>query len=287
MMSTRRRLWIDVSLLVLVNTMWAAQYTAYKKATEQMGPVTVSVWTFVGASLILLPFLKAHAGGHSWPSLRTVLMFAQLGLLGLIPSSACLAWGTALSTASNAAILYLTIPVLTAILAPLMVGERMTLPRWISLGVALGGVLILSAQDLRQMNLAGQKYLKGNLLVLAACLSSAYFNVYTKGLLRRFSSIQILIFGYWSAVLLSVPLLVWAEPVTWQMIRSYTPVTWLSVAVLSLVSWGLAMVLFLYLLTRLDVTQASVSVYLLPFLGVLIAALTLGEPVTPDRKSVV
>ena len=40
------------------------------------------------------------------------------------------------------------------------------------------------------------------------------------------------------------------------------------------------MVLSLRLLTRLDVSQASVSIYLLPFLGVLIAALTLGERIT-------
>jgi drug/metabolite transporter (DMT)-like permease len=33
-------------------------------------------------------------------------------------------------------------------------------------------------------------------------------------------------------------------------------------------------------LKRIDVSQASVSIYLLPFLGVLISSLTLHEPIT-------
>ncbi len=49
---------------------------------------------------------------------------------------------------------------------------------------------------------------------------------------------------------------------------------------LSVLSWGLAMVLGMFLLKRLDVSQASVSIYLLPFLGVLISAVTLKEKIT-------
>jgi len=40
------------------------------------------------------------------------------------------------------------------------------------------------------------------------------------------------------------------------------------------------MVLWMYLLKRLDVSQASVSIYLLPFLGVLLSALTPTEKIT-------
>jgi len=40
------------------------------------------------------------------------------------------------------------------------------------------------------------------------------------------------------------------------------------------------MVLWMFVLRRIDVSQASVSIYLLPFLGVLISALTLHEHIT-------
>jgi len=41
------------------------------------------------------------------------------------------------------------------------------------------------------------------------------------------------------------------------------------------------MVLWATVLRRLDVSQASVSIYLLPFFGIIISALTLKEKITP------
>jgi drug/metabolite transporter (DMT)-like permease len=55
---------------------------------------------------------------------------------------------------------------------------------------------------------------------------------------------------------------------------------WVSLVVLSVLSWGLAMILWMHLLRRLDVSQASVSIYLLPLLGVLFSAVLLKERIT-------
>jgi drug/metabolite transporter (DMT)-like permease len=105
-----RRATLDVSLLVLVNAMWAAQYSAYKVASEKMGPVTISAWTILFASLVLLPFLARErrrgnlqpmsdeplSGSHeisnrSLFNQRNAVGFLMIGVLGLIPASAFLA----------------------------------------------------------------------------------------------------------------------------------------------------------------------------------------------------
>jgi drug/metabolite transporter (DMT)-like permease len=44
--------------------------------------------------------------------------------------------------------------------------------------------------------------------------------------------------------------------------------TWTGLLLIGAVANGLAMALWLFLLTRMDVSQASVSIYLLPFFGV-------------------
>lgn len=298
-MSSQRRKLADVVLLILVNAMWAGQYAAYKTATEAMGPVTVSVWTFLIAAIVLAPFLMREKRRSSpegpynsrfksvfssprrgaW-SKSDVTGFLVVGVFGLIPASAFLAWGTMRSTASNAAIIYLTIPIITAVLATMILGEKMTHARWLSLFVSLCGVLILSDIDWRHLDLVSGKFLLANLLVLIACISSSFYNVFSKGLLRRFSPLEVLIFGYVIALMISVPLLIWVEPLTIAQISGYTVSTWFALAILSVFTWGIAMVLWMFLLTRLDVSQASVSVYLLPFLGVIISTLTLGEGIT-------
>jgi drug/metabolite transporter (DMT)-like permease len=297
-MQISRRVVVDVALLILVNTMWAAQYAAYKTATARMGPVTVSTWTFVIATLTLLPFLARERGRSSRdggsspldppdPSIRQspwelgkVADFVVLGILGLVPASILLAWGTDRSTASNAALIYLTIPIITALLASVIVHEKMTGVRWISLLVALAGVLILSDFDWQHLGLASGNYAFANFLILLACASSSFYNVFCKKLLGRFTPFEVLVYGYLSAVIASVPLLIWVEPFRWSDVQAYTVATWIALLVLSVVSWGLAMVLWMYLLKRLDVSQASVSVYLLPILGVLISSLTLRERIT-------
>ena len=293
-MKISRRAAMDVGLLVIVNSMWAAQYAAYKIATAKMGPVTVSAWTFLMASLALLPFLtiehrrsQATKGSDqstldraAWSG-RDVFGFVVIGVAGLIPASAVLAWGIDRSTASNAALIYLTVPILTAVLASLILRERMTLVRWASLAVSLIGVLILSDINWRQLALANSRFLFGNVLVLGACACSAFYNVYCKGLLRRFTPLEVLVYGYLIALAVSLPLLVWVEPLSGEAIRGYGLRVWVALAVLSIFSWGLAMVLWMFLLKRLDVSQASVSIYLLPFLGVLISAITLKERITP------
>jgi len=277
----------DTGLLVLVNAMWAAQYPAYKAATAQIGPVTLSVWTFLISSLVLAPFLvwerrgavKAQSGGSL--SIGAVWSnFFLLAVLGLVPASVVLAWGTALSTASNAALLYLTVPVLTAVLAIGIVGEKMRPVRWVSLALSLAGVLIISGFDWRHADFRSSRFLAGNLLVLGACAASAFYNVYSKKLLRRFTPLEVLVFGYLFTAALSAPVVPLFEPFSTAAVRAYTAQTWLAVLVLSVLSWGLAMVLWMYLLKRLDVSQASVSIYLLPFLGVLLSAVTLKEKIT-------
>jgi drug/metabolite transporter (DMT)-like permease len=299
-MQISRRTATDVGLLVLVNGMWAAQYAAYKVATEKMGPVTVSAWTFLMASLVLLPFLVRErrarppsAGGPArttaedcaaaarpWAR-RNIQGFLMIGLAGLVPASVLLAWGIDRSTASNAALIYLMVPIITAVLAWLVLAERMTAVRWASLGVSLLGVLVLSDFNWRELQFANSRFLLGNLLVLLACAASSFYNVYCKELLRRFTPLEVLVYGYLIALVASLPLLVWVEPLSGQAVRGYELRVWIALGVLSIFSWGLAMVLWMFVLKRLDVSQASVSIYLLPFLGVLISALTLHERITP------
>lgn len=290
--SQRRRV-IDVSLLVLVNLMWAAQYPAYRALSVQMGPVTTSAWVFLIASLALLPFLiwerrRADSKMQNRRSLalQDIVGFAMIGVLGLMPSSAFLAAGTERSTASNAAVIFLTVPILIAVLASLLLKERMTSRLWLSLVISLVGVFVLAQKDLSTQSVTNLRFLYGNFLVLLSCACSAFYNVYSKSLLARFSPLEVLVYGYLIALVISPPLLAWSgEPVRWTTIQGYSGGTWVWLLILSFLSWGIAMVLWMFLLERMDVSQASVSIYLLPFLGVAVSAITLHETIT--RSTVV
>jgi drug/metabolite transporter (DMT)-like permease len=54
----------------------------------------------------------------------------------------------------------------------------------------------------------------------------------------------------------------------------------MGLVMLALLQYFLSMVIFLNVLTRLDATQAAVSNYLIPFFGVVVAAIVLHERLT-------
>jgi drug/metabolite transporter (DMT)-like permease len=80
-----------------------------------------------------------------------------------------------------------------------------------------------------------------------------------------------------AASLASLPLLVWAEPFRFGALAAFDCQSWAAFAFLALFMYGASMLLFFYVLQRLDVTVASASLYLLPVFGVLLAALFLHQ----------
>ena len=270
-------------LLALVNLMWAAQGTAVKFLEGKLGPIAITFLPFYVTTVLLIPLLirerrrNAGAATVTWADWRK---FTAAGVGGQVLAQLGMTWGITKSLASNAAILNLLIPVITAVLASFMLRERVTLLRVGCLLIGLAGVFLLSVQDLKQSSFLRASYLSGNLLILAGCLGSSFYNVYCKGLLQRFQEIEILIFSYLTASLASLPLMAWVEPFHFSQLAALDWKGWLAFAFLALFMYGLSMVLFFYVLQHLPVTVASASLYLVPVFGVLLAAGFLHEHLT-------
>jgi drug/metabolite transporter (DMT)-like permease len=277
----------DLILLLLCNVMFGAQYPATKAAVANMGPVLLSVLTYLLGSLCLLPFLIQENRAHpeqSPPlaifSKQNFVPFCLATIAGFFPASVILAWGIDRSLASNAALLTLSIPIFTAVLASIVRDERMTIWRWISFVLGVGGAVICSDIDWKNLSVFSARYLLGNFLILAGCCGSAFTNVYSKDLLERFRPVRLLVLSYAFTGVFCLPFL-WAfEPVTWDTLLSFPLRTWLGLGILGLFSWGLAMVLLFRILSRLEVMQVSISFYLISFFGVTLAALFLQERIS-------
>jgi drug/metabolite transporter (DMT)-like permease len=229
----------------------------------------------------LLVWQRRRNPGRVRPGWSDWWKFAVAGVGGQVFAQLGMTWGVSLSLASNAAILNLLIPVISALLASLMLGERLTPLRMVCLAIGLVGVLMMSVTDLESADFLKRNYLAGNLLILVGCCGSSFYNVYCKGLLARYSEIEILIFSYITAALASLPLLAWVEPFDARAIENLDSSGWLAFAFLAICMYGLSMLLFFHVLEHLPVTVASASLYLIPLFGVLMAVTILGESLSP------
>jgi drug/metabolite transporter (DMT)-like permease len=267
--------YLNIGTLVLVNFLWAAQYPAYKIASEHMSPATLNFWTLLCSAVLLLPFLMASSSARPPLDRRTVLDFILLGIFGILPPSLLLSWGISRSTASNAAIIQLTIPVLMVLLAMILLGERATLLRIASLVIALAGTVLTSRSDLTG-DVVNTRMLAGNVVVFLSGFGSAFYNTYSKRVLNRFGELRVLIYTYVVACAGCAAVSLF-DSGPFYAVRGYPASVWLSIGVLGTLTWGIAMVLWMWVLKRLEAIQVSVSIYLLSIFGVLLSAITLGE----------
>lgn len=276
---TRLRDW---GLLLACNLIWASQFVLVKIVQRQMGPVSATFYPMLMSTLLLIPLVLHERGslGSGRISRRDVIQFAILGVFGQVVAQLFITWGVKLSPASNGALLMLALPVATAVMAFFILGERMTPVRWVSFVLAIGGVLACSGIDWKELNFTSAKFLIGNLLIFASVNGSAFYNVYSKKLLERYSPLRVLLYSYYAVILFLLPITVALEPEGLHELPRFTPAVWGGVVLLALFQYFLSMVLFLNVLTRLDATQAALSNYLIPFFGVVIAALVLDEKLT-------
>jgi drug/metabolite transporter (DMT)-like permease len=268
-------------LLFSCNFMWALQFTCIKLVQDQVGSL-FTVWgPMTLATVMLYPLVRLESKSVKSSDRRgsDILIFLLLAVVGVFPGQVLITWGTRMSLASNAALLMLTLPVSTAVLAFLFLHEKMTPVRWVSFGLAIIGVVMCSDIDFRTLNF-GKGYLYGNVLIFLGTLGSAFYNSYGKKILERYSPTEMLFFTYLAMFVVMTPLTLAQEPGVFANIPHFSLQTWIGLALLTFFHNYLSMVLFLKALKQLDAIQAALSNYLITFFGIPIAAIWLKEKLT-------
>lgn len=274
---------LDWLMLIACNLIWASQFVLAKLVQEQMGPIFATFLPMALATVGLMPLVsreRRHRGAAARINGSDVLRFAVIGVLGQVMAQLGVTWGVRLAPASNAALLSLTLPIATALLAYLLLRERMTTIRWASFALAIVGVLQCSGIDWGGLRFASGPVLSGNLLIMLGVLGSSFYNVYGKKLLHRFTPLELLLYSYYAVLVCLLPLTLYLEPGSFQAVPAFGPRVWLGILLLAALQYFLSMVLFLNVLARLDAAQAGLSNYLIPVFGVVLAALVLGERLT-------
>jgi drug/metabolite transporter (DMT)-like permease len=234
------------------------------------------------ATVMLYPLVRAEGKksslqtGRGW---KDVVLFFVLALIGVFPGQVLITWGTRMSTASNAALLMLAFPVCTAVLAVLLLKEKMTAIRWISFALAIVGVLLCSNLDLGNLDF-GKGFLFGNALIFSGIVGNSFYNSYGKKVLERYSPMEMLFFTYAAMFVIMTPLTLHQEWDVFARIPHFTVQTWIGLILLTFFHNYLSMVLFLKALKQLDAIQAALSNYLITFFGLPVAAIWLGERLT-------
>lgn len=267
--------------LLACNFIWGSQFVMLKLVQQHVGSLSTVMLPVTLSMLLLVPIVRAERrrAGPRPPIPRSDWAgFIALGVFGQAAAQLGATLGVERTTASNAALLTLTLPVVTAAVAFAVLGEKMSRWGWLGLALSLAGVWWSAGIDPGELSFGAGSPLAGNLFVMLGVAGSAFYNVFSKKLLTRYSQFELLLWSYVAFVVPFLPAALAAEGVS---ALGRLPLTaWLGLAALALFQYFLSMVIFLRVLARLSATQAAVSNYLIPVFGVVVAALVLGERLT-------
>lgn len=252
-------------------TLWGSAFTGIAIALEGFRPASLTLARFGLASAALaaagvLAGVGLPARAH-WPRLLWV------SLCGITAYHVMLNFGMTRVPPTVTALLIQTSPIFTALLARMLLGERLPALAWAGILLAAGGasLLILSKSE------GGTAMGAHGLLILGCAVVTSLYFVGQQPLSARYGSFAVTV---WSFVVGSAPLLVFA-PALAEDLASAPTSAWLAVLYIGLLPAALAYGLWNYGLRELGPTQASVFLYFSPVVAVASEAVLLGTTPGP------
>jgi drug/metabolite transporter (DMT)-like permease len=252
------------------------QFTCIKLVQDQVGAFSTVFIPMLLATLFMAPFVYKDIKKNKKRKLSDLKIFAVLALFGQFPAQVLMTLGTQQSTASNAAIINLTLPVISALLAVILLKERMNNLRWVCFAMAIVGVALCSMKDITGVNFSIQ-YLLGNMLIFAGVLGSGFYNTMCKKIAADYTEMELLFYTYLFMVILLAPIVWRYEWKALAPVTEFTANTWTGLILLTVFHNFLSMILFFTALKKLEAIQVALSNFLIAFFALPIAAIWLGE----------
>lgn len=189
--------------------------------------------------------------------------------------------GTKHTTASNASLIVATESVLAVFLAVLILKEKLNRSTIVGGVGALIGMAMVMWEDLRAFQIHGGEGLIGDLLALCSVFCWCLYTINSKRILEHSNP---LVAHFFVTFFCSVTLgLVVFFQGTWRTLFVMNSAAWLATVYLGSVCSGLALWLYFQALKRLPATLVSITLTLLPVVGVAFSMFLLGEKLTPHK----
>ena len=259
-----------VVIFILTTAAFAAAFPAIRAAEVSFDPASI-VWlraVFAAAALAVLARVFRASLRMSW---RDVLRAAVFGQLGISVFQWLLNSGIAESSIGTASTIVNTAPIISMILAALVLRESIPFLRWLGVVVSFVGVYILGSS-------AGSTTALGALYLIIAAVSLGTYSVAIKTLLERHHALTVTFHGTWPGIILFA----WAAPTAISESAQAQPSAWLGLAVLVLAVTCGAYVLLARLLQLLPISRVVLYYYLVPPTAILYAIVLFGE--TPTAR---
>ncbi|HEY3322234.1 MAG TPA: EamA family transporter [Planctomycetota bacterium] len=244
---------------------WASAFPAIRQALHGYQAGQLALLRFMVASICLILF--ALIKRFRLPPLRDIPLLLVCGFLGVAVYHTALNFGTRTVEAGPTCFVINTAPAFTAILARIVLGERLRLWGWAGMLIAFSGVAMIAVAK------GGAIADWGIGLLLLAAVSWSTYMIIQKPLLRRYTATELTAYSIWAGTLW---LMIFAPDLPRQLSLAPWQAT-VGVVYLGIFPAALAYFTWSYALSHMPVSRAASFMYIVPVFATFLAWLWLGE----------
>jgi drug/metabolite transporter (DMT)-like permease len=214
----------------------------------------------------------------AWPKPREWGYFALLGFIGITFHQWLQSNGLLTAQATTTAWIVSTAPVFIALLAWLVLKEKITALQGAGVGVALVGVIVVVSKGNLGNFFAGQFGVIGDFLIFISAINWAVFSILSRRGLKEHPSTRM---TFW---VMTIGWLFTSVAFFSQNGLAEIPHLdsrgWIAMIFLGIFTTGLAYIAWFDALASLPAAQTGAFLYIEPLTSLVVAAIILGEPVT-------
>jgi drug/metabolite transporter (DMT)-like permease len=264
--------------LLLTAMIWGATFVAVKYVVERTGPEGVLLMRSWVASVCFIVLLMLtwrnipSMPGEVWRRL------ALIAFCGSVVNNIAIAVGQSYLAAALASLIVTSNPIFTTLFSRLLLGEPLTRRKLTGIGIAFTGFLIVLLWGGSNASFSVDNAI-GILILICAPFGWAIYTVLSKPLLVDYEPHVVAGLTTILGAVMLAPVFIFtpgvfsdAAALGWR--------GWLAAGTMSVLAIFVGYILWYRGLRRLQPSQVSVYVYLVPFFGVLSAWLLLGETIT-------
>jgi drug/metabolite transporter (DMT)-like permease len=260
-------------MLLATVSIWAFNFTVTRYAlTHGFEPLAYSAARFGVAALVVSGVTYGLERSLSFAP-RHAFLLGAAALVGIYLNQVAFVYSIDLTNASTVALIFGSLPILTALFAYLVGVERLHRRFWIAAALSFGGVALVAAGT--GGGLSGN--LAGDVLALIGAATWGVYSVAIVPLLRRYSVWRI---SAGALLIGCIPLVATAIPQLIEQRWDLAALVWVGFVFAVLGPLVLTNVLWFTAIDRVGPSRATLVTNLQPFLAALFAVALLSEELT-------
>jgi drug/metabolite transporter (DMT)-like permease len=245
---------------------WASAFPFIRIGLQGLPPLQLASARFATAALLVLAWLAYRRPRlPTWPD---GLRFALCGFLGIALYNALLNTGEKTVAAGAASFIVNTLPIFTALLAAVVLGERFNRWGWLGSLISLAGIAVIARGQPGGLTLGA-----GSTLILGAALCSASYFVLQRRLIPVYGALTCTAYTLMAGALLLTPWL----PGAVHSLDGAPRGTLQAVLVLGVFPATLGYATWTFALGHFGAARAANFLYLTPAVATVLSALLTGE----------